>query len=115
MIPRRGSDAPGLSPCGTVAIPARWCRALSRAWLIRRRATYDKVLRPILLRMDVMPSFEGEMGRVARLMERLGIAPDEYQDPNATRAGETGGDVIAIIGSRRIGIQVTDLDTGEVP
>jgi hypothetical protein len=48
-------------------------------------------------------------------MERLGIVPDAYFDPNTTRAGETGADVIAIIDRRRIGIQVTDIDTGEVP
>jgi hypothetical protein len=60
-----------------------------------------------------MASFEKEKGRVELLMERLGLAPDEYVDPNTTRAGETGADVIAIIARRRIGIQVTDLDTGE--
>jgi hypothetical protein len=61
-----------------------------------------------------MGSLEKERGRVALLMERLGIAPGEYLDPNTKRAGETGADVIAIIDGRRIGIQVTDLDTGEV-
>ena len=60
-----------------------------------------------------MASFEKERGRVVLLMERLGIVPDEYLDPNTTRAGETGADVITIIGGRRIGIQVTDIDTGE--
>jgi hypothetical protein len=62
-----------------------------------------------------MASFEKEKGRVVLLMERLGIAPGDYLDPNATRAGQTGADVIAIIDGRRIGIQVTDIDTGEVP
>src|SRR5271156_1886877 len=59
-----------------------------------------------------MASFEKEKGRVVLMMQRLGIAPDEYRDPNVT-AGETGADVVAVIGRRRIGIQVTDLDTGE--
>src|SRR5580658_2213810 len=60
-----------------------------------------------------MASFEKEKSRVVLLMQRLGIAPGEYRDPNATAAGETGADVIAVIGGGRIGIQVTDLDTGE--
>jgi hypothetical protein len=58
-------------------------------------------------------SFGKERDRVTLLMERLGVIPDEYLDPNTTRAGETGADVIAIIDGRRIDIQVTDLDTGE--
>jgi hypothetical protein len=60
-------------------------------------------------------SFEKENGRVVLLMDRLGLVPEAYLDPNTTRAGETGADVIAIIDGRRIGIQVTDIDTGEVP
>src|SRR5271155_477003 len=60
-----------------------------------------------------MASFEKEKGQVVLLMQRLGMGPDEYRDPNTTRAGETGADVIAIIDGHRIGIQVTDLDTGE--
>src|SRR5271165_600570 len=60
-----------------------------------------------------MASFEKEKGRVVLLMQRLGTAPDEYRDPNTTAAGETGADVVAVIGGRCIGIQVTDLDTGE--
>jgi hypothetical protein len=58
-----------------------------------------------------MASFEGEKRRVMLLVQRLGMAPDEYRDPNAT--GETGADVIAVIGGRSVGIQVTDLDTGK--
>jgi hypothetical protein len=60
-----------------------------------------------------MVSFEKEQGRVVLLMQRLGIVPDEYQDPNTMANGETGADVVVVIGGRRIGIQVTDLDTGE--
>ena len=56
-----------------------------------------------------MASFEKEKGRVVLLMQRLGTAPDEYRDPNTTAAGETGADVVAVIGGRCIGIQVTDL------
>ncbi len=62
-----------------------------------------------------MASFEREKGSVALLMQWLGLSPDEYRDPNATGAGATGGDVAAFISGRRIGIQVTELDTGETP
>lgn len=61
-----------------------------------------------------MASFEKEKGRVVLLMERLGQAPDEYRDPNAG-AGESGSDVVVVFANRRIGIQVTDLDTGDLP
>jgi hypothetical protein len=60
-----------------------------------------------------MASFDKEKGRVVLLMQRLGMSPDEYRDPNTTRGGETGADVIALVDGHRIGIQVTDLDTGE--
>jgi hypothetical protein len=60
-------------------------------------------------------SFEKEKGRVVLLMERLGMVPEEYRDPNLGAAGETGADVIAVFGNQRIGVQVTDLDTGEMP
>jgi hypothetical protein len=59
-------------------------------------------------------SFEKEKGRVMLLMQRLGLTPAEYRDPSARGAGETGADVVVDIAGRRIGIQVTDLDTGEV-
>jgi hypothetical protein len=62
-----------------------------------------------------MASFEKEKGRVMLFMQRLDLAPDEYRDPSADRAGETGADVVAVFGNRRIGIQVSDLDTGGVP
>jgi hypothetical protein len=62
-----------------------------------------------------MASFEREKGLVVLLMQRLGLSPDEYRDPSATGAGETGADVAAVIKGHRIGIQVTELDTGETP
>ena len=48
-------------------------------------------------------------------MQRLERAVDEYQDPNdRIRSGDqSGADVVALCGGYRIGIQVTDLDTGE--
>jgi hypothetical protein len=51
------------------------------------------------------------------LMRRLGLAPAEYQDPQTGRHArdETGADVVALIEGRRVGIQVTDLDTGDLP
>ena len=46
-------------------------------------------------------------------MQRLGLMVDEYEDPNSkARADESGADVVVVCGGRRIGIQVTDLDTG---
>jgi hypothetical protein len=61
--------------------------------------------------------FESEKGRVALLMQRLGLTPTEYQDPQAGghARDETGADVIAVINGRRKGIQVTDVDTGNSP
>jgi hypothetical protein len=50
-------------------------------------------------------------------MQRLGLTPIEYRDPQAGghARDETGADVIAIIDASRIGIQVTDVDTGDSP
>jgi hypothetical protein len=65
-----------------------------------------------------MPSkFEQERSQVVLLMRRLGLAPAEYQDPQTGRHArdETGADVVALIEGRRVGIQVTDLDTGDLP
>ncbi len=58
--------------------------------------------------------FEAEKAKVVLLMQRLGRTIEVYEDPNYARgaAGESGADVIAISSGRRIGIQVTDLDTG---
>jgi hypothetical protein len=62
-----------------------------------------------------MPTrFEIERDKVARLMERLGAVVEEYRDPNTSRAGESGADVIAVVDGCHIGIQITDLDTGDV-
>jgi hypothetical protein len=49
------------------------------------------------------------------LMRRLGFVPAEYQDPQTGRHArdETGAD--ALIEGRGAGIQVTDLDTGDLP
>jgi hypothetical protein len=62
-----------------------------------------------------MASFGQEQHRVALLMRRLGLQPDEYLDPKAAARDETGADVIAVFGDRRVGVQVTDLDTGDAP
>ena len=48
------------------------------------------------------------------LMQRLGISVSHYLDPNAGAGQETGVDVIAVTANGRIGIQVTELDTGSV-
>ena len=61
--------------------------------------------------------FEMEKGRVALLMRRLEQAVDGYEDPNHDRGsvGESGADVVVVSNGRRIGVQVTDLDTGSTP
>lgn len=47
-------------------------------------------------------------------MQRIGLIVDGYEDPNdKARANQSGADVVAVCGNCRIGIQVTDLDTGE--
>jgi hypothetical protein len=50
-------------------------------------------------------------------MRQLRLVPTEYRDPQAGghARDETGADVVALIDGRRVGIQVTDLDTGDVP
>jgi len=58
--------------------------------------------------------FERERDLVERLVRRLGLDVDGYKDPNAN-GPETGADVTILRGDRRIGVQVTILDTGGVP
>jgi hypothetical protein len=84
------------------------------------RGTYDNVviMRFIWSRVRGMTSkFETEKAKVTLLMQRLGRTFEAYEDPNTGRgaAGESGADVIAIDAGRRIGVQVTDLDTGSRP
>jgi hypothetical protein len=58
--------------------------------------------------------FEMEMYRVKLLMQRLGLTVNEYEAPNSKASGgESGADVVVVCDGCRIGIQVTDLDTGE--
>lgn len=59
--------------------------------------------------------FIRERHLVMALMQRLGEAPSAYDDPNAQAGEETGADVLAHINGRRIGVQVTELDTGDQP
>ena len=58
-----------------------------------------------------MADFNIEKARAERLMQRLGVVVSDYQNPN-TKTYESGADVLAIVDGTRIGIQVTDLDTG---
>jgi len=51
---------------------------------------------------------------VELLMRRRGLTAETYIDPNKEAGDETGADVIAIVGGRRIGVQVTELDTGDL-
>jgi len=56
--------------------------------------------------------FDIEKVRGAFLLEQLGITPEDYHDPNRGGVQESGADVVAVIDGHRIGIQVTDIDTG---
>jgi len=58
--------------------------------------------------------FAREKDLVERLVRRLGLDVDGYEDPNANRP-ETGADVTILRGRQRVGVQVTILDTGAVP
>src|SRR6266852_211283 len=59
--------------------------------------------------------FAREKHVVELLMQRLGTLASQYIDPNAEAGQETGVDVIAVTATGRVGIQVTELDTGDVP
>ena len=65
--------------------------------------------------MDADRKFEREKSLVESLMRRCAVPVEGYIDPNQEAQDETGADVIAIVDGRRIGIQVTELDTGEMP
>jgi len=55
-----------------------------------------------------------ERAWVELLMRRRGLTAESYVDPNNEAGDETGADVIAIVSGRRIGIQLTELDTGDL-
>jgi hypothetical protein len=59
--------------------------------------------------------YERERALVELLMHRRGLVAESFIDPNQEAGDETGADVIAIVGGRRIGVQVTELDTGDIP
>lgn len=58
--------------------------------------------------------FVREKDLVERLMRRLALNVESYADPNAN-GNETGADVLILCDGRRIGVQVTILDTGTEP
>jgi hypothetical protein len=58
--------------------------------------------------------FEREKHLVELLMQRLGQPAHDYRDPNLDAGRETGADVLMVSNGRRIGIQVTEMDTGHV-
>jgi hypothetical protein len=60
------------------------------------------------------PQFIREQHLVSLLMQRLALV-GTYTDPNARAGIETGADVLAVISGHRIGVQVTELDTGDTP
>jgi hypothetical protein len=65
--------------------------------------------------MTANRKFERERDLVELLMRRRALTVDKYIDPQQEAHDETGADVIAVIEGRRIGIQVTELDTGDRP
>ena len=58
--------------------------------------------------------FEREKHLTKLLMQRLGRSAVAYQNPNAHAGRETGADILVLDGDRRIGIQVTEIDTGPI-
>ena len=62
----------------------------------------------------MVAKYERERALVEMLLRRRGLTADRYIDPNKEAGDETGADVIALVGGRRIGIQVTELDTGDI-
>jgi hypothetical protein len=67
------------------------------------------------MRSPVMTKFDHEKARAGHLLERMGIAAESLVDPNSGGTQESGADVVAIIDGRKVGIQVTDIDTGSRP
>ena len=61
----------------------------------------------------MVTKFERERYFVEALAKILPLSVDQYRDPFDDYARETGVDVIAVVGSRRIGFQVTEYDGGE--
>lgn len=57
--------------------------------------------------------FERDKHLVELFMQRQGWGPFEYYDPNTPAPHQTGADVLMVFGGRRIGIQVTEIDTGK--
>jgi hypothetical protein len=62
----------------------------------------------------MVAKYERERALVEMLLGRRGLMAESYIDPNKKAGDETGADVIAIVSGRRIGIQVTELDTGDL-
>jgi hypothetical protein len=58
--------------------------------------------------------FEREKHLVALLNQRRGQPAHDYSDPNTAAGRETGVDVLMVSDEGRIGIQVTEIDTGDV-
>jgi hypothetical protein len=66
--------------------------------------------------MDVVADkFAREKDLVDLLMQRLDLAVSRYSDPNDQPNVETGVDVVADTALGRLGIQVTEFDTGSKP
>jgi len=67
--------------------------------------------------MTPCEKFKHEAALVTHLFVRLGLEVPDLINPNkgGSAQDESGADVIAVSGNARIGIQVTDLDTGDKP
>jgi hypothetical protein len=61
----------------------------------------------------LITKFEREQYFVEALARALRLSVDQYRDPLKDYGRETGVDVIAVLGSRHIGFQVTEYDGGE--
>ena len=56
--------------------------------------------------------FTRERHLVELLLKRIAVDASGYLDPNDATGVETGVDVIAIVTHKRVGVQVTEIDTG---
>ena len=61
----------------------------------------------------LVTKFERERYFVDALVKILPLSVDQYCDPFDEYARETGVDVIAFVGSQKIGFQVTEYDGGK--
>ena len=66
---------------------------------------------------EIIPpmKYDREKSLVEALLREARQEAGSFEDPNAMAGVETGVDVLVELSGRRVGIQVTELDTGGVP